>query len=994
MTPTPLSPVEAQFQREIVAALKSLHHYRELPDAAYDPRLALVPDELFRFLEATDRDAFAHVTDRPAMLSSLDRTLRDHGALHVWRNGFDHERHTFRIAAWRPKDDSGRAASALAVYKNNRFAVIQELHYDVDNAQNNRLDLVLFLNGIPLLTVELKNQFTGQGAFRAIAQYRTDRDPKAPIFQFSRRGIAHFAVDKLNAWMTTRLAGPATVFLPFDRGHNGGRGNPPVQGKHSTCYLWEQTWSPDTLLDILESYATIELPDDTAENNSWTDRRKRETGTLIFPRYHQLDCVGFLLREVTTHGANHHCLIQHSTGSGKSYTMAWLAHRLSNHFIHGKRAFGTVLVVTDRVQLDDQLRSLVKSIGIHDKVCAVAKTADLGDALERGEKIVTTTLQKFFHLLQKRPPKRLEHDFAVIIDEAHSSYGNTLQESLETVLTNVGRSGVRLSYFAFTATPRDVTLQTFGAGPLDDKTPHHVYGMRQAREEGFIVDVLSNIVSYTELGRVKAKVPKLWMRPGQSVGAVVRAMEGPILAKSAVILDHFCGQVRERLDGRARGMVLASSVTAGIRYVRALRALIDDRGLDLEVLVAFSGRHTDPDDPEAQKLTEGSLNPDGVEDLAIAKRLRAGARLLVAVDKFQTGFNEPQLMALYVDKPLKGLRIVQTLSRLNRPFRRLKGPETAMLPHVVDFANDPDALVAEFRKADAGLRQDYRYINEAYVEVLVDALRSLLSADVQDRYVTLRAAMSAGELPHTGPHTNFFAEILERWKALASTPRLIFKADLARYLRAWPLAMLVLQGVYPRQSEKTHVRSWLFRLAKELVLVIQNDAAPDADDGEELTEELIDLEAHNLLVDDWDPPQGNGAGPGVGGSASPMDYRPTAARSAELVYLDELVDRYNRMTGEVLGLAEADAEDRNKLVRLVQALKQTVCADPTVAEARGRNDIQGFTRAFYIPTFQHVLDDAHRDGNDGQKHFLEFIEDECANDLEHFARECFEGHAS
>ena len=284
--------------------------------------------------------------------------------------------------------------------------------------------MVLFLNGMPVVTIELKNQFTGQGAFQAISQYRTDRDSSAPIFQFSRRTVVHFAVDKMNAWMTTRLDGPRTRFLPFDQGkEDGSRGNPPIEGTHSTAYLWRETWSRDTLLDILESYATIEHPDETEENRTWSERRKREAGILIFPRYHQLDCVRYLLQGVTENGPGHHFLIQHSTGSGKSYTMAWLAHSLSNFFRSGARAFGSVLVVTDRVQLDRQLRELVDSIGIHNKVSIAKTTNELRTSLVNGEKIITTTLHKFFHLLEKAPPKNLTHDFAVSIDEAHSSYG-------------------------------------------------------------------------------------------------------------------------------------------------------------------------------------------------------------------------------------------------------------------------------------------------------------------------------------------------------------------------------------------------------------------------------------------------------------------------------------------------------------------------------------------------------------------------------------------
>lgn len=584
--------------------------------------------------------------------------------------------------------------------------------------------MVLSLNGLPVVTLELKNSLTGQTAADAMKQYRTDRDPRLPLFRFKQRALVHFAVDTDKAYMTTRLAGMATRFLPFNKGDRGGAGNPATPaGGYKTGYLWRDVLVPESLLDIIGRFLFEELDDD--------GRRSRESA-LIFPRYHQLDVVRQLEIAARDEGAGNQYLIQHSAGSGKSNSIAWLAHRLQSlHDEDDEKIFDSVVVITDRRVLDKQLQDTIYQIEHKEGVVArIDKdSAQLARELENATPIIITTLQKFPFVtdkIGKLPGRR----YAIIIDEAHSSQSGesaitmrtvlagrphwagdsaptweteeddddddeppTYEDEINAIMAARGRQP-NLSTFAFTATPKAKTLEFFGRPGADGKPlPFHLYSMRQAIEEGFILDVLLGYTTYkTYYKLVKTIAGQRTVKKKEAVKALARFMSlhpHNIAQKVEVIIEHYRSQVREKLGGRAKAMVVTGSRLHAVRYKLAFDKYIRDKGYaDLKALVAFSGTVVDPD--TAASYTEVKMN-DGISESELPRRFESDDyQVLLVANKYQTGFDQPLLCAMYVDKRLSGLQAVQTLSRLNRTY---PGKET----FVLDFVNEASDIEAAFQ---------------------------------------------------------------------------------------------------------------------------------------------------------------------------------------------------------------------------------------------------------------------------------------------------------
>ena len=692
--------------------------YRRRKAEDYDRSLCLLPRDVVDFVLATQPKEWKKLEQhyglgvRDQFLKRLAAEIERRGALDLLRNGLKDSGCKFHLAYFRPA--SGLNEETRRLHAANLFAVVRQVRYCTRN--ENSLDLVLFLNGIPVFTVELKNPLTGQDVEDAIRQYKTSRDPREPLLAYGRC-LAHFAVDPDLVYVTTQLAGPRTRFLPFNKGKYGGAGNPPVaptQSGYATGYLWEETWSRDSMLDLVRQFIQeVEEEDD----------KGRKTGKrfLIYPRYQQLDCVRRLVGDARAFGAGRRYLIQHSAGSGKSFTIAWLAHQLATlHDGDNRRVFDSIVVITDRRVLDRQLQTTMRqfeqTLGVVENIDTTSR--QLKDALESGKTIIVTTLQKFPVVAKEigeLPGKR----FALIVDEAHSSQSgestkslkavlsagsleaaeaeeagaSTLEEELEnTILAEVETRGrlPNLSTFAFTATPKPKTLELFGTKRPDGKfAPFHLYSMRQAIEEGFILDVLANYATYKAYWRLLKKVegdPRYDKRKAEYLlKSFVELHPHAIGEKVRVMVEHFAANAQGEIGGKAKAMIVTRSRLHAVRYKLEVDKYLAERGYPFKALVAFSGTVHDG----GQSYTESGMN--GFPEAQTSKTFeRSEYRFLIVANKFQTGFDQPLLHTMYVDKKLGGVNAVQTLSRLNRTHAEKKGTL------VLDFANEADEIKAAF----------------------------------------------------------------------------------------------------------------------------------------------------------------------------------------------------------------------------------------------------------------------------------------------------------
>jgi len=695
-------------------------YYKRTPEQ-YDRTLCLIPADVFAFIQATqpkewEKYAQQHPTGaKDEFLYRLSNEIKNRGTLDALRNGVKANGCRFRLAYFRPS--SGLNPEIERLYLANIFSVVRQLRYSQHN--DNLLDLVIFLNGLPIFTAELKNPLAGQNVQNAINQYRHTRDPREPLFLFGRC-LAHFAVDPELVYMTTRLQGPATEFLPFNKGRGTGAGNPPSMDGFATAYLWENVWSRDSILDLIQNFIQlIELEDD--------EGRKTGEKKLIFPRYHQLDAVRRLVSDAKANGSGQRYLIQHSAGSGKSNSIAWVAHQLVNlHDSSDRRVFDSIIVITDRRVLDRQLQRTVRQFqqtrGVVENIDTTSK--QLKQALEEGKNIIVTTLQKFpviVNEVKELPGQR----FAVIIDEAHSSQTGEATKSLKAVLSvasleeaekeesveeedledkiaEEARTRGRLpnvSYFAFTATPKPKTLELFGVKLPDGKFgAFSLYSMRQAIEEKFILDVLDHYTTYKSYFSLLKKIsddPRYDRKKANFLlTSFVDLHEHTIRKKVEIIIEHFAEYVMPRIDGKAKAMIVTRSRLHAVRYKLAVDQYLKERGYTFKTLVAFSGSVKDPFD--GQSYTESGMNSQTVgrqvPETQTAKTFEGEEyKILIVAYKFQTGFDQPLLHTMYVDQKLAGVKAVQTLSRLNRIH---PGKQETI---VLDFANNPAEIQDAFQ---------------------------------------------------------------------------------------------------------------------------------------------------------------------------------------------------------------------------------------------------------------------------------------------------------
>ena len=725
---------EQAFEAYIEATLQS--GWTTVANTAFDSALALFPEQVISFLSHSQPALWQELQKLNGellpgqLIQALVKERLSKGTLHILRHGFKFQGKTLRLAYYRPAHSLSKEAEAL--YQCNTFQVCRQVFYHPEKQQS--IDMVLALNGIPLATLELKNPGTGQNVQHAIKQYREDRDPSTPLLSFGSGALVHFAVDTDEVYMTTHLKKQKTFFLPFNRGSNPqsvdcGKGNPIHPSGHRTAYLWEEVLQPDSLLEIVGSFIFI-------ENAGKRDER------IIFPRYHQLDAVRRLLARVKADRAGNNYLIQHSAGSGKTNSISWLAHRLANlHTEEDKLIFDCVIVITDRVVLDRQLQDAIYQIEHATGVVAPIKegSQQLANALVDGTKIVITTLQKFPFILKgllriagakdtdmpdeaaliksKAWQKKISgRRYAIIVDEAHSSQtgeaargmkqilgdktakaeeGEDWQDELNLVMESRGQQP-NLSFFAFTATPKGKTLELFGTGGR----AFHNYSMRQAIEEGFILDVLQRYTTYSTYFKMIKKTEDDPSMPAKKAAKklckFMRLHPRNVSQKTEIIIEHFRSCIMPLINGRAKAMVVTDSRLQAVRYMLAFNQYLGEHHYtDVHPLVAFSGTVIDPE--TELEYTEPGMNIDykngrHISEMQLKDRFGSeDFQILLVANKYQTGYDQPLLCAMYVDKRLDGVQAVQTLSRLNRIY------PGKTEPFVLDFVNKAEDILAAFK---------------------------------------------------------------------------------------------------------------------------------------------------------------------------------------------------------------------------------------------------------------------------------------------------------
>lgn len=693
---------------------------------------ALDEDTFINFIKTTQPTEWEkHTRNYPnnpeqALLRRFQEEVSATNVLQVLRHGFKDRGVKFYPCYFKPETTMNPEHNKR--YSQNILHCTRQMKFSLLDERS--IDIVLLLNGIPVVSMELKNQFTGQDVSNAISQYKFDRATKDKMFEFKQRVLVHFAVDLYDVYMTTRLQGTSTYFLPFNQGSNGagnvgGKGNPQIEDDYLTSYLWKRVLKKDSLMEILQKYMHLKVEDIKDKNGKITGKKE----TMIFPRYHQLDVVTKLLEDVKENGSGKNYLIQHSAGSGKSNSIAWLAHRLQSlHDKNDEVIFNSVIVVTDRKILDSQLQDTIYQFDHIDGVVRpITKGSEsLKTALNDGAKIIITTLQKFPYIYQdvQATGKR----YAVIVDEAHSSQSGTAAKKLkvalgdtEEVLEQYAREEAEeeskmedyednlvkelsthgmhknISFFAFTATPKNKTLQLFGEKQENGTyRPFHIYSMRQAIEEGFILDVLQNYTTYRQYYKIAKKIegdPEYDKAKGaRAVSRFESLHPHNIAQKTAIIIEHFREVTKNKIDGKAKAMVVTASRLHAVRYLFEFRRYIQEHNYtDLDVLVAFSGSLED----EGQEWTEEKINKtkDGevIKENQLKKYFHDEFDMLIVAEKYQTGFDEPLLHTMFVDKKLNGVKAVQTLSRLNRTMR---GKEDTF---VLDFANTQEEIQRAFQ---------------------------------------------------------------------------------------------------------------------------------------------------------------------------------------------------------------------------------------------------------------------------------------------------------
>lgn len=994
-----LAHQEKAFQESIARHLGSAGWLVSTDASGYDVQRALFPEDLLGWLQESDPDNYARIVSPDALARErgerriLDRVVKQLSTDESQGGGtLKTLRGKLRLAGARdfsllqfPPADT-RNPVLVERYELNRLRVVPEVAYSTKH--DGRLDFVLFVNGIPVATIELKTEMT-QALEAAKRQYRKDRRPQGePLLTAGRGALVHFAVSEEQMAMTTRLAGDATVFLPFDRGHNNGAGNPPVPGKVPSAYFWEEILEPDTWLHILTKFIYINHQQQTDP----TTGRVTETTQIRFPRYHQWRAVTKLTAAAKTQGPGRNYLIQHSAGSGKTDSIAWTAHRLASlHTDAGEKVFDNVLVISDRQVLDRQLQDAVDQLttttGTFQPITSGSegsKTDQVLDALAADTPIIGLTLQTFPYALQKvrdEGGRVAGRRFAVIADEAHSSQTGQASAALKELLyTSSGSpdeadeigadqdalarmaarvdTDDRISFFAFTATPKEKTMELFGqrnptTGELE---AFDLYAMKQAIEEGFILDVLQNYTSFEVAARIASKADTTHgtgeehevdvQRGTRAILAKVELHPTNVGSKVHEIIEHYQHIVRPELGGKAKAMVVTASRAAAVQYHRAFQREVKRRGLDLQSLVAFSGEVPDPDvevlhDAARPTVTESSENPSlHGRDLATVFD-QAEQHVLIVANKYQTGFDQPLLVAMYVDKQLSGIAAVQTLSRLNR---RAPGKDKTF---VLDFVNDPEQI----RDAFLQYYEDAHVQTESDPELIADLRTTLENQNIfthseVDRFWT--------EWRSSAQRHNAVYESLEpakerfarRWQqavyaqdTMQLDQLVAFRSALRQYPKAYSFFSQILDYGDPFYEKLSAYAGLLARLIKDFTTDEPDPGAVDISDvvlTHYKLEKVRDEANLNLTSEDT---------PGLQGLTEAGMNR---AAERERTAMAEVIEKVNKYLGDL------EASDEYKVGSL-KLLTDHIAADPTLQQQYRSNTAIDF---LHSPALVEVSEDA------------------------------------
>ena len=920
----------------LVNHLVNNNGYQQLSDNEYDKTLALVPTWLEDFIRATQPEivestcCFATNESRRKFYNILEDDLTKRGVIDLLRNGFRFNGTHFSLYFPTPSPQNN---TAKQLYERNTFGVIRQLHYATTN--DNSIDVVLFVNGLPIITIELKNHYTGQTVDNAIRQYQTDRDPRELLLR-PKRCAVHFAVDDNQVFMCSALKGKESWFLPFNRGVNGGAGNPVIPNDTMTAYLWKDILTKETLSLILENFAQV------------TRTRDKKTGKehehIIWPRYHQLDAVRSLIAATQAKSVGQRFLIQHSAGSGKSNSITWLAYQLVLLQQNQQPLFDSVVVVTDRVNLDRQIRDNICSfMRLQNNVDWADDSEKLRTLLQGGKKIIVTTIHKFSFILDEIGNSLKNKHFAIIIDEAHSSQNGSMASNLATGISGNAQTdddediedqinrlieGRKLAhnanYYAFTATPKNKTLEMFGQRsqtPSGEVTfqPFHEYTMKQAIEEGFILDVLKCYIPYASYYKVLKAVendPEFDSKKARAkIRAYVEAQPETIEKKAQIIVDHFCTQVYSKIGGQARAMVVTSSIERAIEFYKVITRLLQQRQSPYRAIVAFSDKEIN-----GRVVTEASIN--GFPSSEIEDRMEQEPyRILVVADKFQTGYDQPLLHTMYVDKQLSDLKAVQTLSRLNRCHPK------KIDTFVLDFANDVETIQRAFQRYYKTTILD----GESDPHKLDDLINTIDDAnfyttDDIEQTVALKLSGNDDDRPRIDA---ILDAVVERFKSELDTEAQVrTKSAIKNYCRVYPF----FASIIPFKSQDWEKRYIFYSLLVHKLPKLK---------GEDFTEGLIETidfdkyriakqEEQRIILENTDSP----VDPVPVGQGAGM-YQP------EIEKLSKIVDDFNLEFGNI------QWKNIDEVKRQIQELPARIAQNEDFSNALKNSDIETAQREFY-----------------------------------------------
>ena len=911
---------------------------------------------------------------------SFENAVTQDGLISVLRYGFKHRGINFRVCYFKPESELNDLA--VENYKKNVCQCIRQWHYSEQNT--NSIDMLLALNGIPVIAIELKNQLTGQSVDDAKKQWAYNRNPKEPVFGFNKRILAYFACDLYDVYMTTRLDGPMTNFLPFNQGSNGagrdgGAGNPPnPTGGYVTSYFWENVLQKDNLMDILQKFISYEKTEKKEVMPDGSTNIKK-TEKIIFPRYHQLDVVRELVRHVRENGPGHNYLIQHSAGSGKSNSIAWTAYRMASlHDSNNEAVYDSVIVVTDRRVLDQQLQATISSfdhtLGSVETIDDKKSSKDLLNAINKGKRVIVTTLQKF-PVIYEQVQSAVGKHYAIIVDEAHSSQTGQSAMKLKAALADVSDAleeyaeleqkavdeieakdilvqdmlsqgkHKNLSFFAFTATPKGKTLEIFGEPQPDGSFhPFHIYSMRQAIEEGFILDVLANYTTYKMCYQIAKNVPDNPDVPTSKAVRTIRRYEElhphNLAQKAAIIVETFRDVTKHKIGGLGKMMVVTASRLAAVRYYHEIKRYLEQNDYDdIEIMIAFSGSLKDPDDPNSPEYTESSMNVDSngnrVKESQTKSVFHDEGDILIVAEKYQTGFDEPLLHTMIVDKELRDVKAVQTLSRLNRTY------PGKVDTYVLDFVNDVDRIREAFQQfyqetsLDEEINFDLIYTTQkilrdfkVYTEEDIEAVSQIyFDPDVRKANAT------------QGKISNILKPVADKYNQLNQEQRYQFRREVRAFVK-WYNYISQITRMFDKELHKEYI------LCSYLAKLLPSDKTQPFD-----LDNRVKLEYYRLEK------TYEGA---IELEATPGSWKPTQPKRAggqkdRLSPLDEIIARINE---EFFG----DFTDADRV--MVDTLYTKMRQDAKVKKAAKSNDRQVYERSIFPGIFDTTAQQAYMENTE------------------------------